>query len=378
MDSELQIGLVALGVAAVVGIVAYNKWQERKHRQQAERAFKSDHRDVLLEPKKSAGKSGRVEPKVAGIADEDDFDEGIVSAPVITSRPVASPAQASGRHKTPGLPDLVDSRVDCVIRIESIEALDAPRLWAAQREQLQALDKPVRWFAFDDRENIWRELNAHSASAHHWFCAAMQMVDRRGAIGEHDFQLFAAGIQRVADHFLAVPADIPARVAALTSAAEMDQFCASVDIQVGINIVATADAFIGTKIRALAEAAGMTLGDDGAFHARNDDGQTLFTLSNMEEGLFSAGEMRNLRTNGLTLLIDVPLVADGVGTFDRMMRQAAQFAETLQGHIVDDNRAAFGPEAAAVIRNQIKQFQAQMASMDMPAGGRLANRLFSA
>jgi hypothetical protein len=50
MDSELQIGLVALGIAAVVSIVAYNKWQERKHRRHAEQAFKSEHRDVLLEP----------------------------------------------------------------------------------------------------------------------------------------------------------------------------------------------------------------------------------------------------------------------------------------------------------------------------------------
>lgn len=377
MDSELQIGLLALGIAAVVGIVAYNKWQERKHRQQAERAFKSDHRDVLLEPKQSPGKPGRVEPRV-DVDDEDEFDEGVVTAPSVSSRPVTTSHQASGRHKTPGLPDRVDSRVDCVIRIESIEALDAPRLWATQREQLQALDKSVCWFAFNDRENIWRELNAHSATAHHWFCAAMQMVDRRGAIGEQDFQLFAAGIQRVADHFLAVPADIPSRAASLSSAAEMDQFCASVDIQVGINIIATNEPFIGTKIRALAEAGGMTLGDDGAFHARNDEGQTLYTLTNMETGLFSAGEMRNLRTNGVTLLIDVPLVEDGVGTFDRMMRQATQFADTLQGHIVDDNRAAFGPEAAALIRSQIKQFQAQMANMDMPAGGRLANRLFSA
>jgi len=376
MDSELQIGLVALGVAAVIGIVAYNKWQERKHRQHAERAFKSEHRDVLLEPKKhDSGKpSGRVEPRVDHDQD-DDFDVGIVTRPAIAA-PQAQ--QASGRHKTPGAPESIDARVDCVIRIESIEPLDAPRLWAVQREQLEALDRSVRWFAFDDRENLWRALTAHSAGAHHWFCAAMQMVDRRGAIGEHDFQLFAGGIQLVADQFLAVPADIPSRVTALASAAEMDQFCASVDVQIGINIVSDSEPFAGTKIRALAEAGGMSLGDDGAFHAVDEDGRTLFTLSNLEEGLFSPGEMRNLHTHGITMLIDVPLVADGVGTFDRMMRQATQLADTLHGSIVDDNRTPFGPEAAALIRSQIRQFQAQMTSVRIPAGGALASRLFSA
>lgn len=375
MDSELQIGLVALGVAAVIGIVAYNKWQERKHRQHAERAFKSDHRDVLLEPhQRDKGPTDRLEPRADDNPD-DDFGIGIATQPApVTVRPAAT----SGRHKTPGAPESIDPRIDCVISIESIEPLDAPRLWAAQRAQLEALNKPVRWFAFDDRENLWRELTAHSAGAYHWFCAAMQMVDRRGAIGTQDFQLFAGGIQLVADQFLAVPADIPARAAALASAAEMDRFCASVDVQIGINIVSEGEPFAGTQVRALAEGGGMSLGDDGAFHAVDEEGLTLFTLSNLEPGLFSPGEMRNLRTHGITLLIDVPLVADGVGNFDRMMRQATQLADALQGHIVDDNRAPFGPDAAAMIRSQIGQFQAQMTDMGIPAGGALASRLFSA
>ena len=30
--TELQMGLIGLGCAAVVGVVAYNKWQEYRHR----------------------------------------------------------------------------------------------------------------------------------------------------------------------------------------------------------------------------------------------------------------------------------------------------------------------------------------------------------
>jgi hypothetical protein len=372
MDSELQIGLVALGVAAVVGIVAYNKWQESKHRRHAEKAFRSEHRDVLLEAQESEGtRDGRMEPRL----ENEEDDDAVVAVPRTRATPVMQP---SGRRSSPGVPDAADPRLDCIIRIESIEPLDVPRLWSAQREQMQSLNKPICWFAFDDRENVWRALTPHSAGAHHWFCVAMQMVDRRGAIGEEEFQLFSGGVQRVADQFLAVPADIPARAAALASAAEMDAFCASVDVQVGVNIVSNGEPFAGTKIRALAESGGMTLGDDGAFHARDEEGRTLFSLSNLEPGLFSAGEMRNIRTSGITLLIDIPLVADGVGTFDRMMRQANQMAEVLHGSVVDDNRVPFGPQAAALIRSQIQQYQAEMASRRIPAGGELATRLFSA
>ncbi len=38
MDSELQIALIGAGIAAVVLVVGYNKWQERRHRREAERA----------------------------------------------------------------------------------------------------------------------------------------------------------------------------------------------------------------------------------------------------------------------------------------------------------------------------------------------------
>ncbi len=376
MDSELQIALVGLGVAAVVGIVAYNKWQERKHSRHAEKTFRRDTHDVLLDPSPAAKRpKDRREPSLNSHEAEEP-DSAVFAAVPPASSP--APGQHSGRHKTPGIPDSLDARIDCAILIESIEALEAPRLWPVQHEQLRDLDKPVRWFGFDDRENVWRPLDAHSAGAYHWFCASMQMVDRRGAINEQQFQRFSDAVQLVADQFLAVPANVPVRANALAGANEVDSFCASVDIQVGINIVTDGEAFSGTKVRALAEAGGLSLADDGAFHAVDDDGRTLFTLSNLEPALFAVHEMRNLSTHGLTLLLDVPLVSDGVGTFDHMMHQAKQMADTLHGVVVDDNRSPIGPEAAQLIRNQIRQFQAEMANRKIPAGGALSIRLFSA
>ena len=34
--TDLQMGLIGLGGVAVMGVLAYNKWQERKHRKMAE------------------------------------------------------------------------------------------------------------------------------------------------------------------------------------------------------------------------------------------------------------------------------------------------------------------------------------------------------
>ncbi len=52
--TELHIGLLAFGGVAVVGVLAYNKWQERKHRQVAEQMLRPSDEDVLLDGEEDA------------------------------------------------------------------------------------------------------------------------------------------------------------------------------------------------------------------------------------------------------------------------------------------------------------------------------------
>ncbi len=360
MDSELQIALIGAGIAVVVLIVAYNKWQERKHRREAERAFKSEHRDVLLEPQ--VGGSATAERREPGLAEEDGprrFNE----APL--------------KRSAPSLPDLLDARADCVIHLEVIEPLEMQRLWQLQSEYLAGLGKPVRWFGFDDTQNQWHALGPERTGACHWFCAGLQLVDRQGSIGEADFMRFTGGVQRVADAVMALPPGLPLRAETLRNAAELDRFCADVDVQIGVNVVARERQFEGAEVQRLAEQLGLGLAGDGSFHAVDDGGATLFTLSNLEPELFVEGGMARLVTRGLTFVIDVPHVADGVTAFDRLMRTASDLAERLEGSVVDDNRTPFGADAAALIRAQVEQFQQRMAERGISAGGLLARRLFS-
>ena len=46
--TDLQASLIAIGVAIVVGVISYNKWQEYKTRKTVERAFSDDQHDVLM------------------------------------------------------------------------------------------------------------------------------------------------------------------------------------------------------------------------------------------------------------------------------------------------------------------------------------------
>src|SRR5204863_7499297 len=61
--TDLQLGLLVLGAAAVVGVVAYNRLQERAVRREAQRAFGSGHSDVLLDDARG-DPAGRREPRL--------------------------------------------------------------------------------------------------------------------------------------------------------------------------------------------------------------------------------------------------------------------------------------------------------------------------
>jgi FtsZ-interacting cell division protein ZipA len=158
----------------------------------------------------------------------------------------------------------------------------------------------------------------------------------------------------------------------------LDQFCAGVDVMVGISIISKdGGAFTGTKIRALAEASGLKLETGGAFSYRDENGAVLFSLNNFESTPFSPDNMRILTTHGVTFLLDVPRVKNGERVFDQMMHLARIFSTTLGGILVDDNRVSLTDSGIAKIKQHLGSMQAMMKARNLPAGGEIALRLFA-
>jgi len=364
--SELQLSLIALGVAGVAGVFAYNKWQERKHRRLAERVFSSQHADALL------GGEGSAAVAATERSGEARIEPGLGSAEVLPD------ATAPARLPPPDAPprELVDAAVDCVVRFESTEVIGAGYLWQAQRQALGKMTRVPFWVGLDEATGAWEALAANSAGGYRRLCAALQLADRRGPVSDAELTLFFNGMQRLADEFLAV-ADVPPRGASLARAADIDAFCAGVDIQIGINVIAAGGVFSGTQLRGLAESFGLELREDGMFHALDEAGGTLFTLANLEPALFAADELKVLTTQGVTFTLDVPRVGAGAAAFDRMIDLARQFAASLGGLLVDDNRSPLADSALEVIREKIGQIGQTMLAHGLPAGSPQALRLFS-
>ena len=441
--TELQMGLLGLGATAVVGVFAYNKWQEYRHRKLAEKVLDVHHADVLLEEavrerpvagpaasdadlfetaaaSPSAGREAppidgepvlhhdRIEPVLrfetepaeesvdpaADVIDaidaiddiappkipkEPEHDPESLPEPVPALAPEATRVQADAHREVGDVPEpthLLSPQVDFIAAFEVVEPAASYQILESQANVLARIRKPVHWLGFNETTREWDVIVDDGQSAYRRIRVGLQLVDRQGPASDGELSVFAVAMQDLAEEMMAI-ASLPARPAALQMAAELDAFCASVDIQIGINVISQGQVFAGTKLRALAEAAGMVIDAERRFVRCDEDGNVLYVLLNQENLGFSTESMKTMTTHGLTFLLDVPRVAHGERVFNQMVELAKRFADVLRGSLVDDNRRPLSEGALEPIRNQVAQFQSTMAAHGLPAGGSLARRLFS-
>lgn len=350
--SELQLGLLGIGILVVVGVLAYNKLQERRLKRQAEEVFGSRHDDLLM-----GGRSGGTAPgRPAGTAER---LEPTFSAP---------PAERGEASR------MLDPRIDFIATLESDKAVAGGAISTAIVDSLANPAKAVSWECYNPQTANWEPLAA--VGEYKMLRAGLQLADRKGAVSEQELIDFGVMAQAVAQ-VIGASSMLAETGAALQRARQLDALCVDVDVQIGLNLITRSGGVPGTRIRALAEAHGLVLERDGRFHRRDENGLELYTLCNMEAAAFSAEVMKELSTNGLTLLFDVARVPGGIATFDRFVEFTRALADALSAAIVDDNRQPLDDAGLGKIRAQLQALYASMEQQGIPAGGPLALRLFS-
>jgi len=376
--SELQISLAIAGLLIVIGVYAFNRYQERKFRRQSEQDFEGGEEDILLDQSdEEVPYQARREPSIDLGGDTLDIPAG-EPAPEDFPPPLrhesAEMAMPSAATDKPALA-VLDEVVDYVAAVYPKEPVTASVLLDLEKK-FAGFPRPLRLLGQNVFTNAL-ELVATGKHDYSKLLIAMQLVNRAGPVGAAELDDFCTRAQALADELAAV-IELPERGEALTRAATLDEFCASVDVLIGVNVVAAnGDSIPATKVRALAEASGMKLKPDGTFHYANEEGVTLFTLTNFAPTPFSPENIRQMSTHGVTLLLDVPKVANGARVFDQMLVLARQMTGSLGGTLVDDNRRPLSDAGVAKIKAQLATIYTKMEAANLAAGGERALRLFS-
>ena len=185
--TDLQIGLLVIGAAAIAGVLIYNRVQERATRREAQRFFGSEHVDVLLDE--------RQEPEVR-------------REPTIEVLPAAPAAPT-------------DPRIDYILELRGV-ALSAIRAESAALEQ-----------RFPRRALIGETGDGKLQ-------AALQMLNRKGVIAETELTDFRSQVETIAAaHGATVSA--PEIDEALRAAKELDRACADVDVQIALHVLGVSE-----------------------------------------------------------------------------------------------------------------------------------------
>ena len=317
-------------------------------------------------------------PRVAGLAGGQGETDGRIE-PLLDSA-VAGGGASTGRvadaPEPPASIANIDETIDCVATMSSGTPLTASQV-SEVLSGVAACGRAWRAAGYNAGSGRWEEINRAVTGQYSRLRLALQMANRGGPLSAVQLGAFNDGLNMLATRF-AASIQLPDADKVLADAKALDDFCVEVDVAIGINVITTdAEGFSGARVRALVESEGFALEPDGVFHLEDANANTLLTISNQEAAPFLPEVVSGMTTKGITLLLDVPRVADADGALQRMFELGRSLSVTLKGRLVDDNRATLTASSMDKIRQQLRDVHAAMNARGVAPGSPRALRLFS-
>lgn len=363
LDWTLAWGLTAIVV--VGGVWLFNLWQERNWRRRANDAFRQTHAsDALL---------GEI-PPAPTVRREPSFGPESVLSDVPVDSYTSSPIPVLTERSDPLKAGFLDAEVDYIVTLQLDSAPTADELRRAV-EQSNALPRPAEWEGLHELSG-WEPLDSANAASYFSVRAGMQLVNRSGPIDQAMLTRFCDMMQYFCDRWSA-RIQYPDRPHALEQARKLDNFCASVDVVIGLNIVSNDGKPLSmTRVIQLANAAGLKANAPQGWLYSDEERRPLFGLVHIEGQPIDPARARHMTCFGLTFTLDVPRVPGGVAVFDRATALARHFAQQLNADLVDDHRNILTDSALDTIRQQLAVIYSNMELRGLIPGSPLVLRVF--
>lgn len=357
--SDLQIGLVALGVLAIVVVLGLNWWQDRRARKQIQDGFPGTGKDPLLhgvEPGLPGAEGARREPGLGAVAEAESNVVGGLEA-----------AAASPAHDT----EEVDEACEIVIDVSFLEPVPGDELAAFTQGIRHAGQKPLRVFA-ETTDGLHRAA-IRSGENYASVQVAVLLANRSGPLTAGEWAEALSRSRVLADRFDGTVEAIDTQ-AVLDRASKLDAVCAALDAQVGLTLVASSRRWSSGDVLTAAREAGFSSIQDGRLPWVDQDGAVRFTLGR-SDGV-SLGSAGPATIGQLSVILDVPRAPAHEHAFTQMAKIARGLAARLEATVVDDNGRPLADGAEAAIDKQLQALYAKLDHSGLKAGSVRALRVF--
>ncbi|NIO43455.1 MAG: hypothetical protein GTO41_26865 [Burkholderiales bacterium] len=368
--SDLQIGLLILGLFVIGSVIAFNWYQEKQFRQRAEHGFQRPEADVLLgEAKLPSDTKGdtereRIDPHLKAEPDE-----------VPALEEPEQPIQPQPKRSARAFEASPDPRINYLVEIRAGEVLPASMIQSISAA-LSETGRKYHILGYDYNTKAWQPVSGDNQ----WYTSFrvfVQLIDRGGVVTREQLEHIVS-LLREQSREAAAMCEAPDIDEAMSKALSLDDFCLETDIIVGLSVAARPGQVLhGTQLRALAESSGLKLDASGVFVMPDGQGGVLFSMDNQESKPFRAEELKDLTTRSVTFLLDVPRTSNGTKVFNKMVAVCKQFADSLDAVLCDDNRSMLNESGLEKIRNQLRAVYEAMEQRGIAAGSETARQLFS-
>jgi hypothetical protein len=343
--SDLQIGLISLGVVLILVVVVFNWWQDRRVRQKMQEHFPETEADPLMGG--AAQAAGRREPGFG--------------LHTVNDEPV---------HDT--LPDdeaEVDPTCEVVIDINFHQAVPSDQLYAAIQAIRRVGNKPVRIFAESDAGGHRARLRPGESYAS--MQLAVLLANRGGPLSDIEWSHLWTIAQSLAERFDG-SVEGPEQALVMARAKQLDELCAGLDAQVGLALRLGGTKPVPQVVQVVKDAGFLVHGKQLAW--MSESGVPRFTL--LFDGVH-ADEVQSAGVDRIDLLLDLPNSPADEQAFSRMVSVGRDLSGRLHAVLVDDQGRPVAEGSDHAIDEQLLEMYRKLEQAGFPAGAERTVRVFS-
>jgi hypothetical protein len=369
--SDLQIGLIILGIVLILLVLGFNWWQDRRVRRRMQAHFAPNEHDPLLGASggaagQGAGHSASHHQQVpAALRREPGFNVGDTQGgPAGRGASATVPANSEQDDA-----DEADPATEIVIEVNFGEPVKGADLLPHVQGIRLAGRKPLRVFAQTEQQR--HRSRVHPEESYVSVQIAVLLANRTGPLTAIEWSHAWARAQDLADRFEG-SIESPDQQAVLERAARLDDTCAALDTQVGLTLL-LGSAQPAAEVLAVARDLGF-VHDGNRLAWMSEEGIPRFTLTRADGTAFDAGMAGVERLN---LLLDVPCSPPDAHAFGHMVEVGRKLAERLRADLVDDQGKPLADASASVIDERLQVLFTQLEQAGLRAGSPRALRVFS-